>query len=60
MKNELNFLELHFLVKELQDIVGARVDKIYEPDGFLLQIHKSGAGKLFLRISGRSIECWPS
>ncbi len=51
MKSELNFLELHFLVKELQDIIGARVDKIYEPDGFLLQIHKSGAGKIFLRIA---------
>jgi predicted ribosome quality control (RQC) complex YloA/Tae2 family protein len=55
MKTELNFLELGFLVQELQDIVGSRVDKIYEPDGFLLQIHKSGAGKLFLRITGNAI-----
>ncbi len=55
MKSELNFLELHFLVRELQDLVGSRVDKIYEPDGFLLQIHKSGSGKLFLRITGNAI-----
>jgi len=55
MKTELNFLELHFLVDELQDIVGARVDKIYEPDSFLLQIHKSGAGKSFVRISSNVI-----
>jgi predicted ribosome quality control (RQC) complex YloA/Tae2 family protein len=55
MKTELNFLELHFLVQELQDVVGARVDKIYEPDSFLLQIHKSGAGKLFVRITNNVI-----
>ncbi|MEM3154432.1 MAG: NFACT family protein [Candidatus Woesearchaeota archaeon] len=54
MKTELNFLELHFLVKELQNVIGARVDKIYEPDGFLLQIHKSGVGKSFLRITGNA------
>lgn len=51
MKTELNFLELHYLVAELQSIVGSRVDNIYAPDGFLFQLHKSGVGKLFLRIS---------
>lgn len=51
MKKELNFLELHFLVQELQGCIGVRVDKIYEPDGFLFQLHKSGMGKLFLRIT---------
>ena len=53
MKTELNFLELHFLVQEVQPCVGARVDKIYEPDGFLFQLHKSGAGKIFLRITNK-------
>ncbi len=55
MKAELNFLELHFLVQELQSCIGSRVDKIYEPDGFLFQLHKSGMGKLFLRITGSVI-----
>jgi len=51
VKTELNFLELYFLVDELQFCVGSRVDKIYEPDGFLFQLHKSGSGKFFLRIT---------
>lgn len=55
MKTELNFLELHFLVGELQSLVGARVDNTYEPDGFVFQLHKSGAGKLFLRITDKVI-----
>ncbi len=50
MKKELNFLELHFLVDELQVCVGARANRIYEPDGVLFQFHKSGVGKYFLRI----------
>ena len=51
MKTEMNFLELHFLVQELQSLVGARVDNVYEPNGLLFQLHKSGAGKFFLRIA---------
>jgi predicted ribosome quality control (RQC) complex YloA/Tae2 family protein len=53
MKTELNFLELHHLVQELQSLVGARVDNIYQPECFLIQLHKSGAGKLFLRITDK-------
>lgn len=55
MKTELNFLELHFLVQELQSCIGSRIDKIYEPNGFLFQLHKSGTGKLFLRITDKVI-----
>jgi len=53
VKTELNFLELGFLVQELQSCVGSRVDRIYEPDGFMFQLHKSGTGKLFLRMSNK-------
>ncbi len=53
MKTELNFLELNFLVQELQSLVGARVDNIYEPDGFVFQFHRSGSGKLFLRVTDK-------
>ena len=52
MRTELNFLELHFLVGELQVLVGSRLDNVY--DG-LLQFHKSGVGKFFLRISDKAL-----
>ncbi|MBS3147504.1 NFACT family protein [Candidatus Woesearchaeota archaeon] len=51
MKTELSALDLHFLLKELATaLIGARVDKIYQPDGFFFQLHKSGEGKLLLKI----------
>ena len=53
MRSEFNFLELHFSVGEFQSCIGSRVDKIYQPDGFLFQLHKSGFGKRFLRLSDK-------
>jgi predicted ribosome quality control (RQC) complex YloA/Tae2 family protein len=53
VKTELNFLELHFLVQELQVCVGARLQKVYESDGLLLQFHKSGVGKFLLRVTDK-------
>jgi predicted ribosome quality control (RQC) complex YloA/Tae2 family protein len=53
MKTELNFLELHFLAEELQSLVGSRVDNVYEPDGFVFQLHKSGSGRLFFRVTDK-------
>ncbi len=53
MKAELNFLELHFLVEELQSLVGCRVDKVYEPDSLLFQLHKSNSGKVFLKVTDK-------
>lgn len=50
MKTELTALDLHFLLKELTALVASRVDKIYQPDGFFFQLHKSGEGKAFLKI----------
>jgi len=55
MKTDLNFLELKFIVKELQDCVGSRVSKVYDPDGILLHLHKSGVGKFLLRISNHVV-----
>lgn len=55
MKTELNFLELHYLIEELQTCIGSRIDNIYAPDGLLLQLHKSGAGKIFLRITDKAM-----
>jgi len=55
MKTELTSLDLYYLVKEFQDLVGARIDKIYEQEEdkgeFLFIFHKSGVGKTMLRIN---------
>jgi predicted ribosome quality control (RQC) complex YloA/Tae2 family protein len=54
MKQELTSLDLHYLVKEFQELVDARIDKIYEQTEdkkeFLFVLHKTGSGKLMLRI----------
>jgi len=55
MKTELNFLELHHLIEELQTCIGSRVDNIYAPNGLLLQLHKSGIGKIFLCITDKAM-----
>lgn len=50
MRTELNFLETHFLVGEFSQLIGSRVNKIYESDGVLVAFHKEGQ-KTFLRIA---------
>ena len=54
MKSEITSLDLYYLVKEFQSLVGARVDKVYEQSEdkkeFLFVFHKSGSGKSMLRI----------
>ncbi|MBW2969935.1 NFACT family protein, partial [Candidatus Woesearchaeota archaeon] len=55
MKTELNFLELHFLIEELQELIGGRIDNIYQPNGLILQIHKSGKGKQLLQITDKAM-----
>ncbi|KYK24386.1 hypothetical protein AYK26_06825 [Euryarchaeota archaeon SM23-78] len=55
MKSELTSLDLYYLVREFQALVGARIDKVYEQDTdkneFLFIFHKSGVGKLMLRFN---------
>ncbi|MBN2142673.1 NFACT family protein [Candidatus Woesearchaeota archaeon] len=54
MKTEISSLDLHFLVRELKGLEGARVDKIYEQEedikDFLFIFHKTGTGKMMLRV----------
>ena len=52
MKKDLASIELNFLVQELQSLVDARIDQIFQPQTkeILLIFHKSGTGKLMLRI----------
>jgi predicted ribosome quality control (RQC) complex YloA/Tae2 family protein len=52
VRTELNFLETHFLVKEFSQLVGSRVNKVYESDGVLIAFHKEGQ-KTFLRITSK-------
>jgi predicted ribosome quality control (RQC) complex YloA/Tae2 family protein len=53
MSYELSALDMHYMIKELKPIVGARVDKIYNPSKkeLLIQLFLSGAGKKILRIN---------
>ncbi len=57
-KTNLTSLELHYIVNELQFLVGGRIDNIYTPtkEELILQMHVSGKGKQILRvISGKLI-----
>ncbi|MFC2136145.1 NFACT family protein, partial [Bacteroidota bacterium] len=56
MKEEISSLELHYLVKEFQDIINGRVDKIYQ-DGrsFLITMHVRGKGRRLLKIDSNII-----
>ncbi len=53
MKYTFSALDLHFLVRELQDLVSAKIDKIYQPEkhDFLFIFHVPNTGKRFLRIT---------
>ncbi|MCF7861618.1 NFACT family protein [Candidatus Woesearchaeota archaeon] len=53
MKENVSSLELHYIVKELQTIVGARIDKIYQPskNELYIQLYSSKIKKAFLHIS---------
>lgn len=57
MKKELSSLEVHYLVKELKAIENSRIDRIYQPvkETLILQLHKTGVGKMLLRVSGKFI-----
>ncbi len=57
MKFALTSLDLHFLVKELQALANAKVEKIYQPqaDELLFVLHIPGKGKQMLRITFPSL-----
>jgi predicted ribosome quality control (RQC) complex YloA/Tae2 family protein len=52
MSYELSALDLHYLLEELSVVVGARVDKLYNPEKkeLLIQLFLTGMGKKILRI----------
>jgi predicted ribosome quality control (RQC) complex YloA/Tae2 family protein len=52
MKTQLSSLDMHFVLKELKNLEGSRVDKIYSngKEELYVQFHKSNLGKKILRI----------
>ncbi|MBW2999833.1 NFACT family protein [Candidatus Woesearchaeota archaeon] len=52
MKKELTSIELSYVVKELQFLVGGKIDKIYQPEKkeLVLRFHVTSKGKQILRI----------
>ncbi|MDO8556308.1 MAG: ribosome rescue protein RqcH [Nanoarchaeota archaeon] len=48
----LTAFDFVYVVRELQPLVGAIFDKIYQPDfkTFLMQLHQSGTGKIYVMI----------
>ena len=52
MSYELSALDLHYLLEELRTVIGARVDKLYNPEKkeLLIQLFLTGLGKKLLRI----------
>ncbi len=51
MKDEMSSLDLHFMVRELQGLVGGRFQKAYSlQDQTYLQFHTPGLGKVLVRI----------
>ncbi len=56
MKEEISALELFYLTKELQTIIGGRLDKIYQQDrSFLITMHVPSKGKFMLKIMPNTI-----
>ncbi len=49
---QISSLELHFLVKELKQLEGSRVDRIYlnGKEDLYVQLHKSNEGKKIIRV----------
>ena len=52
MKTEISSLELYYLLKELQHLIGAKVEQIYQigKEELILQLHVPAKGKQILRI----------
>ena len=58
MKKQLSSLDLHFLLKELENLKDSRVDKIYQPEKntVVFSLYKTNAGRKLLKINiGQSL-----
>jgi predicted ribosome quality control (RQC) complex YloA/Tae2 family protein len=52
MKSEVSSLELHYLLKELQALIGAKLEQVYQVgrDDFTFQLHVPSTGKKIVRL----------
>jgi predicted ribosome quality control (RQC) complex YloA/Tae2 family protein len=55
MKDEMSSLDLHFLIKEMQCLVNAKIDKIYEKERMFVQVHVPSTGVRFIKITDKLI-----
>ncbi|MBC8501433.1 MAG: NFACT family protein [DPANN group archaeon] len=51
MREEISSLELFYIVKEFQEFIGGRIDKVYQKNReFLFTMYVSGKGKKLLKV----------
>ncbi len=57
MRDQISSVELYYIVKELQQLVNSKVQKIYQPDkkSLLLELHLANIGKKMLSINEKSV-----
>jgi len=58
MKTQISSIELHFLVRELQELIDGKVDKIYHPsrEEVVFAVHLPNKGKKILKVvAGKAI-----
>ena len=57
MHQELSAVDIYFLLQELQELVGARLDTLHQlgRKDFLLTLYQAGKGKYFLRITSQTL-----
>lgn len=56
MQGEISSLELFYMVKELNDLVGGRIDKVYQKDReFLFTMHVRSRGRKMLKIMPNAV-----
>ena len=53
MKKQLSSVDMHFIVKELKQLEGSRIDKIYHPEtgNLIIGLYKTNEGKKLLNIA---------
>ena len=55
MKSEIAAIDLYYLVNEFREFLGARIDRVCQPDLFYFQVHKSNIGKVIFCVAKNAI-----
>lgn len=53
MKSEMSLVDLHFMVKELQFLIGAKINQIFQHSqkDFTFELHVTGKGRQLLKVN---------